>query len=180
MKRSLLGKLLLGASTLVGLSTLAVGAVGATALPVGRATLTQPGGVNQTSPAAGTYSGTVKQNGPTLVTHDNQGDRTLVVQAGATVLRDGKAVAISDLKKDDKLTATLGPDGVVQRIDASSPSDNTGFLKWLIPVLIAAVILLALLAWWLSRRRRGDFIMEADAGHTGDAGYSRDQSRRVS
>jgi len=38
---------------------------------------------------AGTYSGTVKQNGPTLVTHDNQGDRTLVVQPGATVNRPG-------------------------------------------------------------------------------------------
>ncbi len=179
--RPLVGRLLLGAAAFVGLSTLAVASVGATARPASPGVLSGHAiGINQTQPAAGTYSGTVKQNGPTLVTHDNEGDRTLIVQPGATVMRDGKAVAINQLKKGDKLSATLAADGTVTRIDATSPSDSTGFLKWLIPLVIAALVLLALLAWLMSRRRRSDFIMEADRRRSDVPTYGHERGSRPS
>jgi hypothetical protein len=179
--RPIIGRLLLGAAAFVGVSTLAVASVGAAARPVLPAGAGgHPVGVNQTQPAAGTYSGTVKQNGPTLVTHDNEGDRTLIVQPGATVMRDGKAVAINTLKKGDTLTATLAADGTVTRIDATSHSDSTGFLKWLIPLVIVALVLLALLAWFMSRRRRSDFIMEPDRPRTAVPPYGRERGSRPS
>jgi hypothetical protein len=102
---------------------------------------------------AGTYSGTVKQNGPALVTHDKQGDRTLVVQSGAPIVRNGKSVVISDLKKGDKITATLDANGTVTSIDASAGSSNAGAVVGIIVLVVLALVVVALAFWLLSRRR---------------------------
>jgi len=102
---------------------------------------------------AGTYSGTVKQNGPALVTHDKEGDRTLVVQSGARIVRDGKSAVISDLKKGDKLTATLDANGTVTSIDASSSSSNTGLVVGIIVLVLIILAVLALAFWMLNRRQ---------------------------
>ena len=153
MRPHLFGKIAVAAVALIGASLFAAGAVQASSAP---ASLAQRASLNQTAPVAGTYSGTVKQNGPTLVTHDNEGDRTLVVQPGSTVMRNGKAVAISDLKKGDKISATLAADGTVTRIDATSASSNTGTVVAVIVIVALVLIALAVLGWLLSNRRRRD------------------------
>jgi len=166
MNHGRLVKLLVGAATLLGVSALAVAGVSAAAAPPGGA-LSQRTGVNQGAPqqATGTYSGVVKSNTSAgLVAHDNQGDRTLLVQQGATVMRNGKAVAVSDLKPGDKFSAVLGPTGVVTRIDATTSSSHS-YLYWLIPVLVViALALLGLLAWLMTHRREG-FLLERRGGH---------------
>jgi len=170
MKRGRLAGVLVGAIAAVGLSTLLVSGVGAAASPAASRVLTsQTAGQNQTSPAAppvapGNYSGTVVQNGPTLVTHDSQGDRQLTVQPGATVNRDGKPVAISSLKKGDKITAMLDATGIVQRIDASSPGTDNSYLAWLIPLIVAALLVLGLLLWLMKRPHHTGFLMERKSG----------------
>ena len=102
---------------------------------------------------AGTYSGTVKQNGPALVTHDKEGDRTLVVQPGAPIVRNGKSAVVSDLKKGDKLTATLDANGTVTSIDASSSSSNTGLVVGIIVLVLIVLAAIALAFWALNRRQ---------------------------
>jgi hypothetical protein len=153
MHHRFFGSIFVASVALFGASLFAAAATHAAAVPTAAGTVHRAT-INQTAPVAGTYSGTVKQNGPTLVTHDNEGDRTLVVQSGATVLRNGKAVAISALKKGDKLTATLAANGTVQRIDAKSSSSNTAAIVGIIVLVALVLIALAVAAWLLSSRRR--------------------------
>jgi cobalamin biosynthesis Mg chelatase CobN len=124
------------------------------AATTGAGSVTTSEALQQTAPVAGTYSGTVKQNGPALVTHDSQGDRTLVVQPGAPIARNGKSAVVSDLKKGDKLTATLAADGTVTRIDATSSSSNTGMVVGIVLLVLLVIAAAALLVWLFSRRRR--------------------------
>ncbi len=135
-------RLLLVVTALGGLGLLGTGAV--RAAPA------------QTAPGAGTFTGTVKQNGPTLILHAKDGDHQITVAPGAPVLRDGKSTSVDKLKKGDKVTATLNAQGVATRLDASPGGTSAGdVLKWLIPLIVVVLIALALLWWWLSRGRRG-------------------------
>jgi hypothetical protein len=111
---------------------------------------------------AGTYSGTVKQNGPALVMHDKEGARTLVVQSGAPIVRNGKSAVISDLKKGDKLTGTLDANGTVTSIDASSSSRNTGTVVAIVVLVLLLLAVVALAVWLLSRRQS----QRGSIGHT--------------
>jgi len=114
--------------------------------------------LNQTAPVpgAGTFSGTVTQNGPTLILHASDGDHQVTVAPGSPVLRDGKTTTVDKLKKGDKVTATLNAQGVATRLDARSGGTSAGdVLKWLIPLLILLAVA-AFVVWWLmSRNRRG-------------------------
>ena len=142
MSRLWLWRLLLVITALGGLGLLGSGALHAAPA--------------QTSPGAGTFTGTVKQNGPTLILHAKDGDHQITVAPGAPVLRDGKPTTVDKLKKGDKVTATLDAQGIATRLDATPGGTSAGdVLKWLIPLIVLILIALALLWWWLSRERRG-------------------------
>jgi len=120
--------------------------------------------VNQTSPGAGTYTGKVVQNGPTLILKGKDGERQVSVAPGAPVLRDHKTTTIDKLKKGDTVTVTLNAQGVAERLDANSGGTSAGdVLKWLIP-LIVLVIVVAAVAWWLATRRRSGHLHGAHLG----------------
>ena len=111
----------------------------------------------------GTFTGKVSKTSPLTVNSNGQ-DRQINAAPNVTVVRDGKAATISDLKVGDQVNVTSNPDNTVSRIETTSvaASSNTGFLKWLIPLLIALLIL-GLLAYFLSRRKKtDDFVLERD------------------
>jgi hypothetical protein len=81
---------------LVAAAGLAVAGLGlgllALAAPVRAASTPPHGSAGSTrQQVAGTYRGTVKPNAPALVLHDKESDRTLVVQSGAPIVRNGKS-----------------------------------------------------------------------------------------
>jgi hypothetical protein len=128
-----------------------------------------------TAVAPGTYAGKVTANTTAgLSIHGNDGDRTVVVQPGAVITRNGKTVAVSDLKNGDDVTMTVAQNGVVQSINATSKKgDDLGFLKWLIPLLIVLLLLLGLLLWLLSQRKqKSDFVVERRSDRSGVEGRS--------
>lgn len=136
----------------LGLSTLAVAHVHAATTPAfPPAASVAP---NQTTPDAGTYTGKVVQNGPTLILKGKDGERQVSVAPGAPVLRDHKTTTIDKLKKGDTVTVTLNARGVGERLDATSGGTSAAdVLKWLIPLIILAIIV-AVVAWWLATRKR--------------------------
>ncbi len=110
--------------------------------------------LNQTAPGAGTYTGKVVQNGPTLILKGKDGERQIAVALGAPVLRDHKTTTIDKLKQGDTVTVTLNAQGAAERLDANSSSNSAGdMLKWLIPLIILAIIVIAAV-WWLTMRER--------------------------
>ncbi len=155
MKLRFLSRVLLASAAVIGLSTVAVAGVSARSAPSGvELTGAQRA---QAAPAAGTYSGKVTKNtNAGLTIHGKDGDRTVVVQPGSTITRDGKGVNVSDLKTGDQATLTLAANGVVQSIAAKSAGDSAGFLKWLIPLIIVVLLLVVLAVWLVSRNRRRD------------------------
>jgi len=111
----------------------------------------------------GTFTGKVSKTSPLTVNSNGQ-DRQINAAPNVTVVRDGKAATISDLKVGDQVNVTSNPDNTVSRIETTSvaASSTTGFLKWLIPLLIALLIL-GLIAYLLSRRKKtDDFVLERD------------------
>lgn len=138
-------------AVLFGLSMVSVAAQTPTAAPVtGGAAFT--GKITKTSPL------TVNSNGQ---------DRQVNTTAKTTVMRDGKAAAIGDLKVGDQVNVTSNPDNTVAKIETTSAatSSSAGFLKWLIPLLIALLIL-GLILWLLSRRKKDAFVLERDRTNT--------------
>ena len=111
----------------------------------------------------GTFTGKISQTSPLTVNSNGQ-DRQINAAPNVTVVRDGKAAAVSDLKVGDQVNVTANPDNTVSRIETTSvaASSTTGFLKWPIPLLIALLII-GLLAYFLSRRKKtDDFVLERD------------------
>lgn len=146
----------------LGVSTFAVARVHAARAPLYPAAASAA--PNQTSPGAGTYTGKVVQNGPTLILKGKDGDRQISVAPGAPVLRDHKTTTIDKLKKGDTVTVTLNAQGVAERLDATSGGTSAGdVLKWLIPLIILAIVVAAV-AWWLATRRRSGRLHGAHLG----------------
>lgn len=128
---------------------------------------TAAAGAAANAAAPATFTGDVTGTGTPLTVRSNGQDRQVNPAPGLVVTRNGKSATLGDIKKDDKVTVTTAPDGSAQRIDATSDSDGAGWLKWLIPLLLG-LLLLGLLAWLLSRRRKDDFIVQ----RKGDTGTS--------
>ncbi len=111
----------------------------------------------------GTFTGKVSKTSPLTVNSNGQ-DRQINAAPNMAVVQDGKAATVSDLKVGDQVNVTANPDNTVSRIETTSAttSSSTGFLKWLIPLLIALLII-GLLAYFLSRRKKtDDFVLERD------------------
>jgi hypothetical protein len=120
-----------------------------------------PAQTTPTAVAPGTYSGKVISNtNAGLTIHGNDGDRTVVVQPGAAISRDGKNAVVSDLKTGDDVSMTIATNGVVQSITATSKKSSGFNPAWLLLLLL--LIPLALLLWLLSRRKKNDFVVERD------------------
>lgn len=105
--------------------------------------------------------GTVEQTAPALVLRVNGVNTTVQVAPDATVVRNGKAVPLSSLKRGDSVDAVLGADGAAHSLAAHSHSSSPW--PWLLPLLLALAVLLALLALALARRRDA-FVLEPGRG----------------
>jgi hypothetical protein len=109
----------------------------------------------------GTFTGKVSKTNPLTVNSNGQ-DRQINAAPGMTVVRDGKTAAVGDLKVGDQVNVTSNPDNSVSRIETTSVAKSgSSIWKWLIPLLIALLVI-ALLAYLLSRRKRDDFVLERD------------------
>lgn len=116
------------------------------------------------TPAAttgGTFTGKVSKTSPLTVNSSGQ-DRQINAAPNMTVVRDGKAATVGDLKVDDQVNVTSNPDNTVSKIETTSVAKSgSSIWKWLIPLLIV-LALLALLAYFLSKRRKDAFVLERD------------------
>lgn len=149
------------AAAVAGLCTLAGGS--AMPAPTHLDTVTAPPAqAAPTAVAPGTYTGKVTRNtNAGLTIHSDDGDRTVVVQPGAAISRNGKTVGVSDLKTDDQVTMTVAQNGVVQSINATSKKSSGFNPLWLLLLLL---LLIPLLLWLLSRRKKNDFVVERNTG----------------
>jgi len=135
-------------TTLLAVSIGSVAAAGETPTPV---------------PVTGgaTFTGKVSKTNPLTVNSNGQ-DRQVNTTANTTVVRDGKAATVGDLKVGDQVNVSSNPDNTVSRVETTSATQSSaGFLKWLIPLLIALLII-GLLAYFLSRRKKDAFVLERD------------------
>jgi ATP-dependent Zn protease len=114
----------------------------------------------------GTFTGKISKTSPLTVNSNGQ-DRQVNTTANTTVVRDGKAATVGDLKVGDQVNVSSNPDNTVSKIETTSAakSSSAGFLKWLIPLLIVLLIL-GLIAYLLSRRKKDDFVLERDRTNT--------------
>ncbi len=110
----------------------------------------------------GTFTGKVAKTSPLTVNSNGQ-DRQINAAPNMTVVRDGKAATVEDLKVDDQVNVTSNPDNTVARIETTSAAKSGGGIgKWLIPLLIL-LALIGLIAYFLSRRKKkDDFVLERD------------------
>ncbi len=120
------------------------------------------------TPAAttgGTFTGKISKTSPLTVNSNGQ-DRQINAAPNMTVVRDGKAATAGDLKVGDQVNVTSNPDNTVSRIETTSVAKSgSSIWKWLIPLLIALLII-ALIAYLLSRRKKNDFVLERDRTNT--------------
>jgi len=145
--RRTFGRGTLIALAMAGLLMLSVGSVAAqtpTAAPV-------TGG--------GTFSGKITKTNPLTVNSSGQ-DRQVNATANTAIVRDGKAATVGDLKVGDQVNVTSNPDNTVSRIETTGAA-SSGLPSWLIPLLIALLILGAIL-YLLSRRKKDAFVLERD------------------
>lgn len=116
------------------------------------------------TPAAttgGAFTGKVSKTSPLTVNSNGQ-DRQINPAPNMTVVRDGKAATAGDLKVGDQVNVTSNPDNTVSRIETTSVAKSgSSIWKWLIPLLIALLII-GLIAYLLSRRKKNDFVLERD------------------
>lgn len=146
----------------VGLTEVKVIPAGAGA-PASAATTTGSGKAAAAALAVGAvFTGQVEQAGRTLSIKTDGNTRQVGAAPNVRVTRNGKSAALSDIKKNDKVTITADASGAATRIDATSSSGGAGFLKWLIPLLVI-LALLGFVLWWLSKRRRDSFILAPNA-----------------
>ncbi len=110
----------------------------------------------------GTFTGKVSKTSPLTVNSNGQ-DRQINAAPNMAVVRDGKAATVSDLKVGDQVNVTANPDNTVSKIETTSAAKSgSSIWKWLIPLLIALLII-GLLAYFLSRRKKAnDFVLERD------------------
>jgi hypothetical protein len=109
----------------------------------------------------GAFTGKVTKTNPLTVNSNGQ-DRQINAAPGMTVLRDGKAATAGDLKVGDQVNVTSNADNTVSRIETTATAKSgSSIWKWLIPLLIALLVL-GLLAYLLSRRKKDDFVLERD------------------
>ncbi len=110
----------------------------------------------------GTFTGKVSKTSPLTVNSNGQ-DRQINAAPNMTVVRDGKAATVGDLKVDDQVNVTSNPDNTVSKIETTSVTKSGGssIWKWLIPLLIV-LALIGLLAYFLSRRKKDAFVLERD------------------
>jgi hypothetical protein len=103
--------------------------------------------------------GTVAQPMPLLMVRS--GSRTVAINVPATSIltRNGSSVGPDALRKGDRVTLTLNPDGSAQRVVATGPSgQGTSWVPWVVVVLL---LLAALAALEFSRPRHDDtFVLE--------------------
>ncbi len=113
-----------------------------------------------------TFAGKITKTSPLTVNSNGQ-DRQVNATASTTIIRDGKTATLGDLKVGDQVNVTSNPDNTVAKIQTTSlaASSNTGFLKWLIPLLIVLIIL-GIILWLLSRRKKDAFVLERDRTNT--------------
>ncbi len=121
--------------------------------------------VAQTPTAApttgGTFTGKVSKTSPLTVNSNGQ-DRQVNTTASTTIVRDGKTATVGDLKVGDQVNVTSNPDNTVSRVETTSVAKSgSNIWKWLIPLLIALIVI-GLLAYFLSRRKKDDFALERD------------------
>lgn len=111
------------------------------------------------------FAGRVTRTNPLTINSNGQ-DRATVLAPNATVLREGKTVAVGDLREGDQVNVTANPDGSVNRIETTAVASE-GLPAWLIP-LILGLLLLGLLLYFLSRRGKKDnFVLERDTNTPG-------------
>ncbi len=108
------------------------------------------------------FTGKISKTSPLTVNSNGQ-DRQVNTIASTTVIRDGKAATLGDLKVGDQVNVSSNPDNTVAKIETTSvaASSSAGFLKWLIPLLIALLII-GLILWLLSHRKKDSFVLERD------------------
>jgi len=121
----------------------------------------------QTATAApttgGTFTGKISKLTPFTVNSNGQ-DRQVNPAPNVVVVRGGNSATLNDLKVGDQVNVTSNPDNSVSRIEATGASG--GLPAWLIP-LILALIILGLLAYFLSRRGKKDsFVLEQNRPNT--------------
>jgi hypothetical protein len=113
----------------------------------------------------GTFTGKVSKTSPLTVNSSGQ-DRQINAAPNMTVVRDGKAATVGDLKVGDQVNVTSNPDNTVSRIETTgTATSGSDIWKWLIPLLIALLVI-GLIAYLLSRRKRDDFVLERDRTNT--------------
>ena len=112
------------------------------------------------------FTGKISKTSPLTVNSNGQ-DRQVNTTANTTIVRDGKAAAVGDLKVGDQVNVTSNPDNTVAKVETTSvaKSGSAGFLKWLIPLLIALLII-GLILWLLGRRKKVAFVLERDRTNT--------------
>ena len=110
----------------------------------------------------GTVTGTVDQPGPPLTIRAGGEFQRMQVAPDVAVTRDGKSASFTDIRRGDKVSVIILPDGMAHQIDATSAGGGAGWLKWLLPLLLGLVAL-GLIFLFLSRRRRDSFILEPNS-----------------
>ncbi len=106
-----------------------------------------------------TFSGKITKTNPLTVNSSGQ-DRQVNPTANTAIVRDGKAATVGDLKVGDQVNVTSNPDNTVSRIETTS-APSGGLPSWLIPLLLALLIL-GVILYLLSRRKKDAFVLERD------------------
>ena len=110
----------------------------------------------------GTVTGTVDEPGPPLMNRAGREFRRMQVAPAVPATRDGKSASLADIRRGDKLSVIVLPDGMAHQIAATSADDGAGWLEWLLPLLLGLAAL-GLIFLFLSRRRRDSFILEPNS-----------------
>jgi len=108
------------------------------------------------------FTGKISKTSPFTVNSNGQ-DRVVNPGPNVAVTRDGKAAQLADLKVGDQVNVTANPDGTASRIEQTGGS--SGLPGWLIPLLLA-LVLIGLISYLLSRRRKDSFVLEKDQTNT--------------
>jgi ATP-dependent Zn protease len=121
--------------------------------------------VAQTPTAApttgGTFTGKITKTNPLTVNSNGQ-DRQVNATGTTAIVRDGKTATLNDPKVGDQVNVSSNPDNTVAKIETTGTAKSgSSIWKWLIPLLIALLVL-GLIAYLLSRRKKDDFVLERD------------------
>jgi len=109
------------------------------------------------------FTGKISKLTPFTVNSNGQ-DRQVNPAPNVAVVRGGNSATLNDLKVGDQVNVTSNPDNTASKIEATGESG--GLPAWLIPLLLA-LVLLGLLAYFLSRRGKKDsFVLEQNKPNT--------------